>query len=271
MDTTDGNGKLPVSPTQRRARVVALIQGRQFASVEDLSERFKVSVVTVRGDLDALAREGKLRRIRGGAVARAYRDWSITYDQRAHERLEEKQLIAAAAVEMLSDHESVILDGGSTTMEIARVLGARQHLRDLVVVTNGLNIASELERAEGRFEVVMTGGTLQPGQHSLLDPMAGLVLQQIKATTLFLGCNGIDTDGNITTPLLAEREMKKLMISAAQRRVVVADSSKFGTTSLARVCDVEDIDLVLTAGEPDPHILDVLESRGVQARVLHPG
>src|SRR5260370_7775011 len=119
-------------------------------------------------------------------------------------RGEEKDMIGRAAASLVSNGETVILDVGTTTTAVARVLTKRDDLYDVVVFTNALNIAIELESAIPRFTVVVTGGTLRPMQHSLVDPLGELMLERINAHTVFLGCNGIDPIGGITNFTLPE-------------------------------------------------------------------
>lgn len=130
---------------------------------------------------------------------------------------------------MITSGASVILDvGTTTTTAIARALAARTDLDQVVVVTNGLNIALELEPAIPRFTVLVTGGTLRRLQHSLVEPLATVLLERIHADLAFVGCNGIDVEHGVTNLNLPEQEIKTRMIASASRAIVVADSSKVG-------------------------------------------
>ncbi len=111
------------------------------------------------------------------------------------------------------------------------------------MITNGLSIALTLEAAHPRLSIVVTGGTLRPKQHSLVDPLAGSMLKGLSVDTVFLGCNGIDPDGGVTNINLPEADIKRAMIAASQRCVVLADSTKLGTRALAMVCEIDDVDV----------------------------
>ena len=151
-----------------------------------------------------------------------------------------------------------------TLEQAIHALARRHELYDVVVFTNALNIALELESAIPRFTVVVTGGTLRPMQHSLVDPLGGLMLERINARTVFLGCNGIDPIGGITNINLPEAEIKRRMLQAARQRIIVADGSKVGRIELAYLCGVDEIDLLITDSSADPSILNTLREKELQ-------
>jgi DeoR family transcriptional regulator of aga operon len=248
--------------------MLTLLQERHFMHVSELSARFGISEVTVRTDLDALASRGEIHRIRGGAIPRALHERERPFEESETSYAREKVAIGRAAAELVRDGDSLLVDVGTTTAAAARALAARADLDNVVVFTNGLKTALELEPAHPRITVVLTGGTLRPLQHSLVEPLAGLILEQVAVKTLLLGCNGVDPDGGVTNINLPEAEVKKRMIAAARRRVVLADSSKIGTVALARLCAVEDVDVVITGAGADPAAVDALRERGCEVRIV---
>jgi len=257
-----------VSVGDRRARMLAVIQEREFVRVGELSAHFEISEVTVRNDLDALASHGQILRIRGGAIPR-----SATAQERPFEETEttfaaEKVAIGQAAAQLVANGETVLLDVGTTTVAAARALVARSELKDVVVFTNGLKTALALEPAIGRFAVVVLGGTLRPLQHSLVEPLASVILDQVNVSTVFLGCNGVDPLGGITNINLPEAEIKKRMLRTARRRVVLADGSKVGRVALAHLCPIDDVDLVITDDSADPAIVNALKEHGCEVLVV---
>jgi DeoR family transcriptional regulator of aga operon len=149
-------------------------------------------------------------------------------------------------------------------MAIAEALVRRTDLTNVTVFTNGLNIALTLEGAYPRIQTVVTGGSLRPLQHSLVEPMATLVLERIRAGIAFIGCNGIDPDFGISTTNLPEAAIKQVIMRAALRVVIVADGSKFGRSTLARICGVEEIDSFLTAGHVDASCANQLKELGIE-------
>lgn len=251
----------------RQERMRAVVAEREFTRVTDLSRMFRISEVTVRNDLDTLAARGHVRRIRGGAVPPSEPAPERPFEESATANAAEKAAIGGAAAAMVSPGETVILDVGTTAAAIAQALIARTDLHDLVVFTNGLNIALALEAAAPRVTVVVTGGTLRPLQHSLVEPLAGHVLEQINADLVFLGCNGVHPIHGVTNRNLPEAAVKQKMLAAARRRVVVADASKLGEVALAHLCDLPDVDVLITAGQADPELLERLADGNVDVRV----
>jgi DeoR family transcriptional regulator, aga operon transcriptional repressor len=261
----------PIPARVRRDRVLALLRERDFVRVADLAERFEVSEVTVRGDLDALSERGHLRRVRGGAVPRSGAPAERPFEEAEVTAAEQKRAIARVAAQMVEPGDSIILDVGTTTTAIAQALAARDDLTDVTVFTSSLTIALVLEEATQRLTVVVTGGTLRPKQHSLIEPLAGLVLRSIHAGTAFVGCNGVDPVAGITNVNLPETEIKRLMLHASQQRVACADASKLGRVSLAHVCDLDDIDLLITDTGADPQLVQSLRETGLEVVLAEPG
>ncbi len=259
------DGEIPAEI--RREQLLSFIKANDFVKVSNLSARFSVSEVTIRGDLDALARRGHIRRIRGGAMPGTLSHSERSFEETKSTHVTEKALIAHAAASIVTSGETIILDVGTTATAVAQELLKRRDLHDIVIFTNALNIALELERAIPRFTVVVIGGTLRPLQHSLVDPLGGIMLERINAHTVFLGCNGVDAVGGITNLNLPEADIKRRMLKAATRRVVVADSSKVGKIALAHLCEVEAIDLLITDNAANPSVLNALLERNLEVMI----
>jgi DeoR family transcriptional regulator of aga operon len=225
----------------------ALIEECAFARVVELSREFGVSAVTVRSDLDVLEAEGGIRRIRGGAMpCDAAQLRERPFEEAAVEAAEAKARIAATVADLLEPGMSVLLDVGTTAAEVARVLLRREELRDLTVITSGLSIALLLEAAIPRLQVVVTGGTLRPLQHSLVAPLFGYVLGRVHADLALIGCNGVDAEAGVTNINLPEAEVKTAMTSAAARTAVMADGSKIGRVHLGHVIGISAVDVLVT-------------------------
>lgn len=248
----------------RRTRVLQLLRDRDFVRVSELAAWFEVSEVTIRNDLDALARRAQLRRVHGGAVPRATVPAERPFEEAEDTAAEEKRAIATAAAALVTPGDSIIIDVGTTATAVAEALAAREELTDVTVFTSSLTIALALEAASPRLTVVVTGGTLRPKQHSLVEPLAGQVLRSIHVGTAFVGCNGVDVDRGVTNINLPETEVKKLLIERSEQRVVCADSSKLGQVALAHVCDLVDVDLLITDERADTELVTALRDAGVQ-------
>lgn len=244
--------------------MLELIAEREFVRVGDLSETFNISEVTVRSDLEALRVERAIRRVRGGAMLRSAKQTEPTFEEAIGANAEEKIAIARAAAAKVESGTSILLDVGTTTTLLARELAAREDLDNVVVITNGLTIALELEYSIPRFTVVVTGGTLRPNQHSLVDPMATLTLERLHADIAFIGCNGVDPKGGITNLNLPEAEVKQRMVGSADRTIVLADSSKIGQVHLGHVSQLSEVDMLITAGAISHAHLSSIRSAGLK-------
>ena len=182
----------PMPGEVRRDRILALLRDEEYVRISQLAEDFGVSVVTIRADLDYLGERKLVRRVRGGASQLAPEpDSEPSFELSLGSSALEKAAIAQAAAGMVRSGESIVIDSGTTTTFLAKALVARRDLTDLVIFTNGMTIAHELEPAIPRFTVILTGGTLRPAQHALVDPLAGRILDHIHANMVFLGCNGL--------------------------------------------------------------------------------
>ncbi|MGN9783975.1 DeoR/GlpR family DNA-binding transcription regulator [Nonomuraea sp. ZG12] len=256
-------------PTEvRRERMLGMIMEQEFARVAELAEAFGVSSVTVRADLDALEEQGRIRRVRGGAVAagpapRTEPSFELSLGTAAVE----KALIARAAARLVGSGESVMMGAGTTTAYVARELVARADLTEVTVFTNGLRTALELEPALPRFAVVLTGGSLRRQQHSLVDPLGGKLIEGVRVDTVLLGCGGVHPDDGITNVNLPDAEMKQRMLRCGGRRILVADSAKLGVTSMAPICALSEIDLLITGEAADPALVAVLRERGLKVEL----
>jgi DeoR family transcriptional regulator of aga operon len=248
--------------------MLAEIREREFVRVGELSSQFGVSEMTVRGDLDSLAARGQVHRVRGGAIPRMIAGQEQPFEDSISSFAAEKVAIGQEAAALLEAGETVLLDVGTTAAATARAIAARTELDDVVVFTNGLKTALELEPASPRVTVVVLGGTLRPLQHSLVDPLATLILEQISVKTVLLGCNGVDMVGGITNINLPEAEVKKRMLAAATRKIALADGSKLGRIEVARLCGIDDVDMVITGRSADPAVVAAMRDRGCDVRVV---
>jgi DeoR family transcriptional regulator of aga operon len=234
-------------------------------SIPDLSDDLGVTEVTVREDLKHLEGRGLLTRVRGGALAAPGTEVETALELTSQAYRAEKQAISAFAASRITSGQTVIIDVGSTTTALANSLAP--DLRDVVVITNGLNIAMALEKTPG-VAVIVTGGTLRSLQHSLVAPMGTLLLEKLKADVAYLGCNGIDVERGFTNANIAEAEIKQAMLESADEVVFLADHTKIGSVASAFVADIESADLLVTDSGADPEVLDALRQRGLVTEVV---
>ncbi|HEX4040036.1 MAG TPA: transcriptional repressor AgaR [Acidobacteriaceae bacterium] len=236
-----------VAPSQmlideRRQHILELVQKQGRVLVGELSRSLQISQITIRKDLDYLQSRGLIHRSHGGALrlqSGALFDPTLNEKQMQHS--EEKQRIAHAAVKMVEEGQCVLLDSGTTTTAVAQQL--KQFSR-LTVITNGVNIATELAGTD--FEVILIGGSLRKNSFSLVGPLAEDVLEQMHADILFLGVDGFDLDAGLTTPNFLESRVNRAMVHAARQVVAVCDSSKFNRRSLSRIVPASAIHCIIT-------------------------
>jgi DeoR family transcriptional regulator, aga operon transcriptional repressor len=258
----------PLPAEVRQARIRSYVNAHEFVRVTDISERFGVSEVTARGDLSALEDRGFLRRVHGGAVPRSVHRLERRFDLAQDNLVADLAHLGNEAAGRVRNGDAVLIDVGTTTTALARALVARTELDEVSVFTNGLTIALELEAAFPRVTVVVTGGTLRPMQHSLVNPLGESILEGINASIAFIGCNGVDPSGGITNINLPEAEIKRRLVAAARRRVVLADGRKIGVVELVRVCAMEDVDELITDDRADPAVLRRIGEVGVEVTVV---
>jgi DeoR/GlpR family transcriptional regulator of sugar metabolism len=237
---------VPIHNHERRGRLLDLIRVRGFAALEELVRELGVSESTIRRDLDALEEQGAAKRTHGGVLYAGGMPRLAEFDERQPSHWAAKRAIAVKAAEVINDGETVLLDGGTTTYEVARLLVGRS----LQVVTNSLPVAN-LFASESRTDLVLLGGYVSPRTGVCLGPYANELLGRLHVTTTILSAAGIADEGLFNAHLLLA-ETEQAMLRAAGRVVVVADSSKFGQKSLTLVSPLDAIDVVVSDnGLPD--------------------
>lgn len=249
----------------RHERILQILQGEETVSVAELAGQLGVSAVTIRTDLAYLEGEQLLRRVRGGARRARPARFEAKTERDLDDRQEDKTRIAAAAAAMVHSGDTIILDGGTTTLALAQALPDSLH--DVMIVTNSVEVALVLQGKKG-LSVYLTGGKLREssknGSRSLVSPMATLLLQQINADIAFLCCAGIDVVRGFTNANIEEAEMKHAMMASARRTVVVADHSKVGHIGVSRIAGLTDVSLLVTSAGVSGKVQDEMEAAGLK-------
>ena len=256
------NDDIRLLAEQRRRKILELLEQKGQITVGDIVDKFSISAVTARGDLDALASGGAAIRSHGGAVRQmeANRDYPLRLKAALHRS--EKAKIGRAAAELIQPGEVVILDSGTTTAEIARQLKAR-NLQPLTVITNALNIVSELVDATG-ISVIGLGGLLRPVSLSFVGPQAEAMLRDLHADRLFLAVDGFDFENGPSTPDVLEAQLNAVMMRVAKETNVVADYSKLGRRSVSRIGPIEKVHRLITDSRAPEEFTRELKSRGIE-------
>ncbi len=255
-------------PEARRSQILAIVEQRGFVRVSQLSRLLAVSSVTIRGDLDALASHRAVQRVHGGAIS-GLRAAALErpFEQSLMSAAQEKVRIGNAAASLVVSNQSVMIDVGTTTTAVARALASREDVENVVIITNALNIALEFERVIPRFTVIVTGGTLRSAQHSLVDPLADVVIERLKGDIAFVGATGVDPRAGVSNANVPEADMKRRMLMASSRGVVVADSQKLGISQLSRVVPTSGMHTLVTGREADAATVEEFRALGVEVIV----
>ncbi len=246
---------------ERRRLIRELVETEEQVTVEQLSSRFGTSVVTIRSDLKALEEIGAIVRTHGGALMqRDGDDLPISVKENHHQA--EKKRIAIAAVKLIQDGDTIILDSGTTTAEIAKLIRGMR-LRSINVITNALNVAVLLANVP-HVNLIMLGGWLRSKSYSLSGPQAVAALSHLQADRLFLGIDSLDPEIGLMTPHPLEAELNAQMIQVSSQVVAVADSSKLLRRNLSVIARVEELDLLISDRAADAGVVAALGQRGVK-------
>lgn len=231
---------------ERRSRLLELVRSRGFASLPDLVGVVDVSESTVRRDLDFLEETGHARRTHGGIFYTGPSPKLPHFDQRQETHWDEKRQIAELAATLVEDGDTVLIDGGSTAYELAQQIVGRP----IQVVTNSLPVANLFASSEAS-DLVLVGGYVHARTGVMLGPHADHMLSTLNVQRAFISVAGISEQGYYNSNLLLV-EAERAMMNVADEVIVVADSTKFGRSSLAHLCDLGEIDvLVVDAGVGD--------------------
>ncbi len=251
-----------ISPEERKKRILEMLSIEDKVEVNKLADLFNTSRVTIRNDLRELEREKPwIKRTYGGAIVQGRSKVEMNFTQKERRNIKEKQCIAKKAVEFIHSDESIVLDSGTTTLQIAKELKKLSFER-LTVVTNNLLIAVELVDLPF-VELIVTGGVKRENSYSLIGPLAEATLNGIHADKAFLGTAGFSNTGEFMTPSVLEAETKQRIMATSNEKIVVTDSTKFDKISFAIFANATEIDYVITDSGIKEEIKQLLEENGV--------
>ena len=244
---------MPEAPTrafadERRAAILTMLETQASVQVADLAETFGVSAVTIRGDLDALERAGKLRRTHGGAVSLHKRLTVSVQDQRVNVHAEAKQAAARAALELVEDGDSLLIDSGTTALEFVRTLGARQ---GITVITADITIANYVDEALPGVDVIILGGTLRKSHRYLYGQLTLAALEMLHPDKAFVCPISLVPGRGLMTNNERMAAVKAACMRAARTTIGLMDSSKVGASGLIRFAGLEELDALVMDSDPE--------------------
>lgn len=250
-----------MSSHRRRERLRDHVRAQGFAALGELTSVLGVSESTVRRDLEMLEEAGEARRTHGGVYWTGQTDTIGTFASKRDDGWPRKQAIARIAASLIQDHDTILLDGGSTVYELARLIVSRP----LQVVTNSLPVAHLLSTSDS-IDLIMIGGCVRRRTSVTIGPMADTMLADINVSDTFLSVAGVTERGYFNSDMMLV-ESEKSMIASAERTIVLADSSKFGKVSLSQIGGLSEADMVLSDAELSERWGSVFRSAGVELRL----
>lgn len=249
--------------SERHKAILESLRNSGSVDVGVLSQQLKVSAVTIRKDLDMLEEKKLLYRTHGGAIlADPYiATRKVSEKEKLHPEL--KRRIGQRAIELLSPQDALIIASGTTVQAFARCIPNMK----MTVITSAMNVAMEL-LDKPDIEIIQLGGIIRHSSASVVSEYAIRMLDNFACNKLFLGVDGIDPEYGLSTTHLQEASLNRMMIHSATKTIVLADSSKFGRRGFSKICDMSDIDHVITDSGTPAKMLDAMAERGVKVTVV---
>ena len=248
---------------ERHRLILDTIANAGKITVEEICNQFNVSEMTARRDLVHLDQQGLLRRVYGGAVSGLGRSYEPPYDLRVSQAADVKRAIGRKAAEMVYDGDSIALDVGSTTFEVARAL---QGMRNLTIVTSSLPIANEIVTHFSLISdvrLILTGGIVRARELSMVGHIAEHTFQEVNVDKAFIGIGGLSLENGLTEYNLEDALVKRRLFKSAKIKIVVSEGSKFDRTTFAAIGPLSAIQYIITDRSAPSDILEALEANGI--------
>ncbi|WP_118196735.1 DeoR/GlpR family DNA-binding transcription regulator [Albibacterium indicum] len=253
-----------ISLADRHRIILEKIKKEGKVNVLDLCEMLDVSSVTIRKDLKQLEDKNLLFRIHGGATLNNPYTMDRPVNVKEKLQTEEKNKIGITAASLIEPNDSIIIASGTTVMALARHIKTKE---SLTVITSAIQVAEVLLQ-NPEVDVLMLGGLLRKSSSSVMGPYAEEILKDFFCSKLFVGVDGIDLENGLTTTNVMEAHLNRQMMSVSNKTIVLADSSKFGKRGFGKICDIDEIDQIITDDGISPHTVDQLEAKGVKVIVV---
>lgn len=252
-------GKQKLFAEARRKEITQLIRANGSVSVEELSNHFSVSAATIRSDLRTMDRQGMLERTHGGAVSNYKVGYELNTAQKGERFVEEKASIAETVIRLINDGDTIAMDTGTTTFEVAKRLTVK---KNLTIVTTDIRIASWLD-AHTDFQILLAGGVLRKSFHCTSGSRTLDILGSLHLDIAIMATNGISIEKGLTTPSLEVAVAKTAMVKSAEKVIVICDHSKINHNAFVSFAAIDDVDILVTDSKADPEFTRALSNRGI--------
>ncbi|MEO2060806.1 MAG: DeoR/GlpR family DNA-binding transcription regulator [Mesonia sp.] len=249
---------------KRHQEILEILQKDKYVEVTDLCEKLDVSAVTIRKDLKLLEDKGLLFRTHGGASFENPYMKDRPVNEKEKISIEEKNVIAQAAANLISENDSFMIASGTTVQALARAINIQGKLN---IITSSLNVAVELLKNKD-YDVIQLGGNVRHSSSSVIGHYANFILNDISCNQLFIGVDGIDLDYGCTTTSLEEAALNQKMIQSAQKTIVLADSSKFGKKSFGKICSLDCVHHIITDSGISSKVVNRIKAMGIKLTVV---
>jgi DeoR family fructose operon transcriptional repressor len=249
---------------ERHDKIMNMLNEDGHVKVTDISKFLNVSEATIRRDLQDMEEKKLLKRTHGGAIKLDITNFEPTFLDKKNKKHDEKVAIAKYAAKLINDDDTIILDSGTTTLEIAKKITAK----NITVITNSIDIAAELSNKEN-LQLIVTGGSLRFSTRAMVGNTTVNVFKEFKVNKAFIGANGVSLEDGITTPNYIEAQTKRAMMKASNKVIVVADSSKFQDICFSVICQAAEVDSIITSGDISEEVVDKYKKEGVKIVVTH--
>ena len=240
-------------PKKRQIEIKKYLTEKGFATVEDLSKIFKVSEMTIRRDLDELDTLGLIQRVYGGAISSDADFYEMWVSAKISHFLAEKESIAKEAAKLVLDGDTILIDSGTTTSTVAKYIKNKK----ITLITNVLNVALELTSVQN-INIIVAGGILETNTIHTLGPQTISFIKDLHVDKAFIGVEGVHPINGISVPEIHESYTKEVMISIADKAIVLADHHKLGRDTTAKIADISDIDILITDSKANKEVVEAL-------------
>ena len=252
------------SLSDRHRAILDILQLQGSVSVSDLSERLSVSEVTIRKDLSTLEKQNKLYRTHGRAIPISPYIGDRHINEKEKQMVREKRAIGKMAAKMVNEHDSILVASGTTILYTAKELVEK---KNITVISASVSASSMLSQNK-QIDVVQLGGMVRESSVSVVGSFAEDMLKYFNCSLLFMGADGVDLEFGVTTTNMMEANLNRMMMNTSQQTVLLVDSTKFGKKGFSKICDIGDIDRIITDDGIPQMYLESLQDRGIEVTVV---